>query len=384
MMNAITISSIVFAILFYQRISKQAEARAKQLLDDLQTQNNDLQALQGQVEDSNRQLTQSLASVETSRNELADAHEELHRLGELKDALTGMVVHDLKNPLQAVLGLATLPPDAARLQVIRHAGQQMATLVSNLLDVQKYETHALNLQSEPVPALEILQAATLQTDYLAQQKHIGFDVQAPADLVVEGDRDLLERVCINLLTNAIKYAPNGDTLVLEAIHDGEQGALFRITDHGRGIAPDQLEKVFDKYAQVDGGRSMGKLRSTGLGLTFCKLTVEAHGGAIRAHSAEGQFTTIEFRLPKARLLNHATSNGRPPDRVASSDLTRELRHRYAPTLAALAACEPHEISHIFDLLDGIDDGTPALLAWRAAVERAALAGDTVRYRQLLA
>ena len=339
----------------------------------------------------NEQINQQKAEIEAQNSEIISQRDQLEgtnsrlvRLDRMKEELSGMIVHDLKNPLNAVLAMASLPPETGRLHVIRGAGQQMANLVSNLLDVQKYESDALQLQPEPVAAREILQAATEQTDFLALQKNIRFDIQAPPDLLVEADRELLVRVCVNLLTNAIKYAPNGDTLILEAVRDAERGAMFRITDHGRGIPADQVESIFDKYAQVDGGRASGRLRSTGLGLTFCKLTVEAHGGSIRARSEAGKYTTMEFNLPVARLETGAARHTvAQPESVAVGPLPVGLQSQHAETLDRLRHLPPYELTAVLDALEALPDTPQELRAWKSAIEAAVLSADAVRLRELL-
>ncbi len=340
----------------------------------------------------NQQIVQQKAEIEAQhseitaqRDQLETTNERLVRLDRMKEELTGMIVHDLKNPLNAVLAMASLPPDTGRLQVIRGAGQQMANLVTNLLDVQKYENDALKLQPETLPAHEILKTAAEQTDFLAQQKNIRFDIQTTPQLMVEADRELLVRVCVNLLTNAIKYAPNGDTLILEASYDAEQGAVFRITDHGRGIPADQVESIFDKFSQVDGGRASGKLRSTGLGLTFCKLTTEAHGGTIRARSEVGKYTTLEFNLPIARL---DSGPGRPADAKPESapvgPLPAALQSEHTEVLDRLRNLPPYSLTAILDALDELPNAPELLHNWKTAVEAAVLAADAARLRELLA
>lgn len=361
---------IAFTLFRSRSKEKRTNAALRQLNEQIQTQ-------KAEIEAQNSEIT-------AQRDQLEATNLKLTELDRMKEELSGMIVHDLKNPLNAVLGMAALPPDSMRLNVIREAGQQMANMVSNLLDVQKYENAALKLNFEHLSAYDLLRDAVQQTAFLAEQRGVGFDLQADPRLEVKGDRDLLHRVLVNLLTNALKYAPNGDTLLLEADWDTERGAVFRVTDHGKGIDPDQLVSIFDKFSQADGGRASGAMRSTGLGLTFCRLTIEAHGGTIAARSEMGRYTTFEFNLPDAKLPSGVgLPNFSPALAAMAEPLPDALRATHASTLERLRQLPAYELTEILNALDELPDASQEIMNWKAGVERAALATDGERLRQLL-
>ncbi len=354
---------------------RRQQRRRNQLLRSL---SNHIYRQKAEIEDQNSEIA-------AQRNRLEEANQKLVDLDRMKEELTGMIVHDLKNPLNAILALTSLPPDTSRLLMMRAAGQQMSQLVSNLLDIQKYENAALKLSIQPIQAAILWNRAIEQTTLLTQAKSLDIRLDLQAGLVVEADAELLVRVLVNLLTNAIKYAPSGDTLDLRAQYEADQGAVFSITDHGQGIPPDQLERIFDKYAQVGGGVASGRLRSTGLGLTFCRLTIEAHGGRIAARSEVGRYTTFIFNLPHAFVEK---SQGVESDGLSGSqtrepmpELPPSLRQKYASVLDTLASLPIYELSQIYDLLDRITE--PEVQIWRASVEVAALAGLEDDYRRLV-
>ena len=300
----------------------------------------------------------------------------------MKEDLTGMIVHDLKNPLNAVLGLAGMPPEQHRLNIIRRAGQQMSQLVLNLLDIQKYETTSLVLQTQPLAATQLIGEALQQTEFLAEARAISYQIDADPHLQVDADSELMVRVWVNLLTNAIKYAPTGDCLLLEVRWDADRGAVFSLTDHGRGIPPEQLELIFDKFSQVSGDERSGKLRSTGLGLTFCRLTVESHGGTIAARSELGRFTTFEFNLPKARRTETAATTA--PTRAVADfpNLPQALRESQADLLERIARIPIYDVSALIDNLNQLPE-SPEIDRWKSAVEQAAFSGDNQRLQLLL-
>ncbi len=333
----------------------------------------------------NSEILNQKAEIEAQNSEIIAQRDQLEALDRLKEMLTGMVVHDLKNPLNTVLGLSTLPPDAARLRMIRQAGQQMTQLVINLLDIQKYESNELHLQLANWSAFELIAQALEQVDFLAESKRIEFDLtQLDAQLQIEADADLFIRVWVNLLTNAIKYAPDGDRLLIEGRLDASHRAIFRLTDHGPGIPPDQLERIFDKFSQIDGGRSSGRLRSTGLGLTFCRLTIEAHGGSIGAESQPGRYTTFTFSLPVARISEAAVSlipTDTTPSQTVFPAIPPELNNQPL-LLEQLRQIPIYEVSQLIDCLNRLPDD-PETAVWKSAIERAAFAGDTEAYLRLL-
>lgn len=342
-----------------------------------------LRLLNEQIGQQKSEIEAQHSEITAQRDQLNASNERLLELDRMKEQLTGMIVHDLKNPLNAVLAMASLPPDSNRLGIIRGAGQQMSQLVLNLLDVQKYEEAALVLKPEPHLASHLIDKATEQTAFLAKQKQIGFQVECTPSLVVEADAELIVRVLVNLLTNAIKYAPVGDAIEIKAMLAPQRGAVFRITDHGRGVPADQLGRIFDKFAQIDGGQTSGKMRSTGLGLTFCKLTVEAHGGAITVLSEVGQYTAFEFSLPKARLDENAAGVPLTPASQSDPTLPADVQALIADSLNQLRLLPPYDLTTILDVLDSLPDQPAPLSSWKNALEEAALSGNEDRYRDLL-
>jgi hypothetical protein len=222
-------------------------------------------------------------------------------------------------------------------------------------------------------------------DFLAESKGITFDVDGlEPELHVLVDAELIVRVWVNLLTNAIKYAPAGDRLIIEARPAPPSGAILRLTDHGQGIPPDQLERIFDKFSQLEGGKPSGRLRSSGLGLTFCRLTVEAHGGSIAAQSQPGQFTTFSFYLPHARMDSACDSPPLPeqPTKTFVNSIPPEVRDRFPHLIDELRQIPIYNVSLLIERLAQLPD-EPELVAWKSALEQAAFAADADLYHQLL-
>jgi signal transduction histidine kinase len=247
------------------------------------------------------------------QQELRRRNEELCQLEELKDSLVTMVIHDLRTPLASVSGCLdlALDPDSelrgtAREHVksARASAQRLAEMVNALLDVTRLESGQFPLQCQTCdPAPVIREGVRLGVDLV---KPLAVSVEVAETLPpVHCDADVLRRVVTNLVGNAVKFTPAGGTVVVAATVDS---AVLRVTvaDSGPGVPPELRERIFDKYVQVLGRRE-GYKRSTGLGLTFAKLAVEAHGGHIGVEPRQEQGSTFEFVLPV-----------RPPEPVPAS------------------------------------------------------------------
>jgi two-component system sensor histidine kinase/response regulator len=240
------------------------------------------------------------AELEQRRQSLEQANHELHKLQELRDNLTHMVVHDLRSPLSAIIANLDLialrekslsPVSAESLADARSSSFTLVRMVSSMLDVSRMEAGQLELVRSDC------ELAALCQDAVRSVRVPGSDaacvVDAPAPLVVSADRELLVRVLENLLGNAFKYAPEGDTVRI-GVERVASGARVTVVDHGPGIAPELHARIFEKFGQVQPG---GPRSGTGLGLTFCKLAIEAHGGRIGVQSQVGEGATFWFELP---------------------------------------------------------------------------------------
>jgi signal transduction histidine kinase len=243
--------------------------------------------------------------------ELSRLNEELVRTQELKDQLTAMIVHDLRNPLTGVLGglqLMELAPEVASserlagyLQMALATSQQMLRLVNQLLDLAKLESGEMKLKCEAITVPELVSEALTRNQLGAESAEITLDAAIPPGLpVVTGDRELLVRVLDNLLGNALKFSGDGTTVRVCAAAPqpgaGRPAVTVSVTDEGPGVPDEYRERIFDKFGTVE-AREQGAKRSTGLGLTFCRLVVEAHGGRIWVENLPERGSAFRFTLP---------------------------------------------------------------------------------------
>ncbi len=224
-------------------------------------------------------------------------------LDELRDDLTHGLVHDLRNPLAGISGSLEILVEDGRsstqremLQIARANAQRMLGLVDSILDVSRLESGQLPLERQPVHLVALV-AETLQLQQpLAREKQLHLENAVADDLpAVLVDPRLTVRVLHNLIDNAIKFTPLGGTIRISAQQTGAPPQLaVSVSDTGPGIPSVLRERVFQKYVA---GRGTG--HGSGLGLAFCRLTVEAHGGRIWVDGDGAVGTTVTFTLPLA-------------------------------------------------------------------------------------
>lgn len=233
-----------------------------------------------------------------------EALERLQALERLRDNLIHMIVHDMRSPLMSVFGnLELLQMDLGDrleekekqgLEDAMDAARKLTEMVTSLLDVNKLESGQMPLHRASCRLDRVAgDAVRLLGGILRRSPAV---IEAPADGgAVSCDPALLQRVFSNLLGNAAKYSPEGRPI--RVVITSAAGAVrVEVTDEGPGIPSAYHARIFEKFGQVEPGGARGQY-STGLGLTFCKLVVEAHGGQIGVDSEPGRGSTFWFVLP---------------------------------------------------------------------------------------
>lgn len=223
-----------------------------------------------------------------------------------KDEFLGMISHELRTPLQAILGWTQLLREnklnrqaAARaLESLERNVKSQAQIINDLLDVSHIGTGRLKLDITPIELRPVIQAAldTLRLSVSAKRISLLFTSEPQTPAVINGDAEWLQRVIWNLVSNAIKFTPEGGQISVDLKHDAVS-AQIRVTDTGKGIAPEFLPHIFERFRQKDSSttRSFGGL---GIGLTIVRHVTEAHGGTIQAESrGENQGAAFTVRLP---------------------------------------------------------------------------------------
>ncbi|HWA41452.1 MAG TPA: sensor histidine kinase KdpD [Gemmatimonadales bacterium] len=220
----------------------------------------------------------------------------------LRNALLSSVSHDLRTPLGAIEGAATalndhwgaLTPEAREelLATVLEESRRMNRLVGNLLEMVRVESGQVQVQRELVPVEELIGGALERVDQLLKGREVV--ISLPPDLpLVPVDPVLLEQVLVNLLENGVRYTPAGSPFHLSAAQAGGN-VVIEVADRGPGIPPDDVERIFAKFARLPGGEHAG---GVGLGLAICRGIVEAHGGRIWVEAREGGGARFRLSIP---------------------------------------------------------------------------------------
>jgi two-component system, sensor histidine kinase and response regulator len=264
----------------------------------------------------------SLLKLKAATDALETSLRKLRELERVRDDLMKMIVHDLKTPLTSILatlemladgdfGQVTTPQKAAVADV-ESKSEDLLALIDDILEVARIEEAQISLAIAPIAPAALLAELVHEWTHRFQQEGTTASISVADDApVFSADKGLIKRVFTNLIQNAITHSSHPVHLDLSARRAGE-GVLFTVTDNGPGIPPEYHDLIFRKFGQVEMPRSP-RTRSSGLGLTFCKLVVERHRGRIWVKSAEGQGSSFYIELP----CNPALIEG-PPTRTPTA------------------------------------------------------------------
>ncbi len=277
--------------------------------------------------------------------QLAFKKDQLEELSSFKEGLTHMIAHDMKNSLNVILGLSENESEE-KMKNIHQSGSQLLRMVLNMLDIQKFEEAQMKLNPGIHEIDYLIKEAFYQIELYAHAEGVTLVNNIKDKVLLECNEDLIIRVLVNLLTNAIKYSDREGQVVISMDHLSEHTVSISIRDFGTGIPADDLPHVFEKFWQVN-ALNQGNISSTGLGLTFCKLAVEAHGGEIGVSSEKREGTDFFFTLPK--------SEKRPSDTMKQEDfIIREEKSRIENISKELQALEVYQAGEIFKILNRKD------------------------------
>ncbi len=240
--------------------------------------------------------------LEKKNRTIHEINQSLVKLNKFKESLTHMIAHDLKNSLNAILNLTKGRVDKRKVQVVSQSGHYALNLVTNMLDVQKFEEAAINLEIRPHHLSDISDEAFRQVEFLLSMKNIDLSYNV-SDCIISVDKGVLIRVLVNLLTNAIRYSDHKGEIDFHVFYrPGPRRTIcISVTNYGKGIEQKYLTYIFDKY--WCGEKESGDYSpSTGLGLTFCKLAIEAHSGKIEVESNPVMGTTFTICIPEAECV----------------------------------------------------------------------------------
>ncbi|GGB97590.1 two-component system sensor histidine kinase/response regulator [Oxalicibacterium flavum] len=319
----------------YRRRLQDLLAETQQLNEELQVQQEELRTANEELEEQSRVLEESQANLENQKAELEQTNEQLaeqtlsldQKNAALLDARTALeeralalqrasrykseflanMSHELRTPLNSSLILAKLLADNTQgnlneeqvkfAQTIYSAGNDLLSLINDILDISKVEAGKLELSPEAIPLHRLAESLQMIFEPLASNKQLAFEVRIEnaAPLSIHTDRQRLEQILKNLLSNAVKFTDAGK-VSLAIAGNAEGGAVFTVTDSGIGIATDEQEIIFEAFRQADGTTSR-KYGGTGLGLSISRDLAALLGGSIEVDSTPGKGSVFTLTLP---------------------------------------------------------------------------------------
>jgi PAS domain S-box-containing protein len=348
--------------------------------------------------DSEAAIEDLLQRERAARREADAARADAERANRAKDEFLAMLSHELRNPLSAIVNAVEViaakgPPEpGTAVRMIRRQSQHLARLLDDLLDVARITSGRIEIEHEPVDLVSAVRMAVDAQRHRIETKRQRLSLSLPGEQVpVEADPVRIQQVLGNLLNNACKYTPTGGAIDVSLGVDGEN-ALFRVRDDGAGIRAENLESIFELFAQANPSlaRTEGGL---GIGLTLVRRVVELHGGDVWATS-EGPGRGAEFtvRLPIRRAATMVETEAR--ERLAGASLRILVIEDHQDGREALEAILKqfgHQVSGASNGREGIekalsekpdivlvDIGLPDVDGYQVARELRQSLGDRVR------
>ena len=298
--------------------------------------------------------------------------EQYHNLKELdlfKKSLTQTLVHDLKNPLGQIL-------NKTNNQDIRNSSNKMLKLIMNLLDVEKYEESQLVLNKKIFPLSELLQE--LEKTHTISLKEKNLTLNFPnTDYLITADKEILSRVFDNLLSNAIRFSPLNKNINILAENKNNNRILITIKNFGENIPHEELPYIFDKF-QHFGKNNNSSYRSTGLGLTFCKMVIVAHGEEINVHN-ETDGVIFSFTIEGNIAQEKQIIKKQKPELTLSQEDIKLLN----PFLQKLKKLEVFQISKIIEILNQIPDKTATIIEFKNEINNTVYVLNIELYEKLI-
>lgn len=243
--------------------------------------------------------------------DLIKAKEEAERASTAKSQFLAITSHELKTPLNAIVGFSEMlvaqrdgplgsPVYAEYATTILQSSSHLRNVIADILDVTRIERGALALVEQDMDAAEIFEISYMMCREQAKAGGIPMTISLDPSAEIVGDITRIRQVLINLITNAIKFSPPGSPVRLEIEHDAADGLAFLIKDHGIGIDPKDIERIFEPFEQGDTGAAR-RHGGIGLGLAIARRLARLHGGDVGLTSALGEGTTARFSLPPERV-----------------------------------------------------------------------------------
>jgi len=327
--------------------------------------------------------------MELKNVEIEKSSQELKKVSQFKNDLMGMIAHDLKNPLNTILNFSKMGTrdnaiDITKLKNnsanIESAALNMLNIVNNIIDLQNFEQAKLNLSKTENYIRQLINNSVENVTLLCSQKNISINNTVSNNIAIKCDKELIERVLVNLLTNAIKFTPVNETILIQ--HEIVDGFVkINITDKGPGIPQDKIPLLFNKYSRVE-IRNSGFSNSSGLGLAFSKLVINAHAGKVGVESELGNGSCFWFSLKVSKIQEQTLIN-RQELTETQLNYSNEFLQEIAPLQKKLEEFHFYETSEILNTINNFSCKHSEYGYWKGQIENAILYSNKDKYIELI-
>ncbi|MCF6366253.1 MAG: HAMP domain-containing histidine kinase [Bacteroidales bacterium] len=334
--------------------------------------------------DQKQELIQKNKEVKVKTDKLTEKaidlmvlNREIRLQSKLREGLTGMIVHDLKNPISSIINISEN-------KEVKFFAEEILTMVENILDVQKYEGMIMPLNKKEYNLKEISDNAIKQVELFAEHKNIKIENRIHSGLIVFADNEILRRIIVNLLSNSIKYSHANSSILINYETNKEKSKVaIKVVDTGIGVKEDKIDLIFSKFKQVM-AKKTGMARSTGLGLTFCKIAVEAHNGKINVESIPDKYTVFSFSIDLAEE-NAVINNNKVPKRKTTKNVLIKKDEEYLQVFCKqLKNLEVYEISLLRKVTTQIDENfSEGIKKWKKKLNNAIYNCNPELYKEII-
>lgn len=287
------------------------ELKAKE--EELTSQNEELQAKEEELNQQNEELFEAFEKLKKSEEqvkqafkELRDSNLQLQEAHQYKNRFLSTMSHELRTPLNAIIGFsqslekqyfgALNDKQIEYVLMIYNSGQHLLALINDILDIAKIDSGSMTLQQSIIAPCSLIEEIVSLMDQQFKDKGICLSYIIDSNLKhFKADEKKCKQILLNLLSNALKYTPEGGNVTISVRIEGND-VKFNVTDTGIGIKDEDLENLFSDFYQTDGTRDQA-LGGTGIGLALCKRLVEIQNGQIGVESQENNGSTFWFNLP---------------------------------------------------------------------------------------
>ncbi len=339
-----------------------------------------------ELEIKNRELLEQKDFNAKQTEILRIAYEEIQKLHAYQQQMVRMMIHDLKNPLNVILNLTdseNFPSKPGKL--IRQISFEMLDLIINMLEVHKFESQAMRIDFENINLGTLVNKSVEKFSPLLAGSSINLATDISSSCWINADRHIVNRILVNILSNAVKYTSSGGSIQLTAGRKDEM-VLISIKDNGNGIPKEHIENLFKMGNQGVRKETLYN-SSTGIGLAYCKLAAVAMGGEIGIDSEEGKGTNVWFTLNAGNgILSSDKQPGGENQNVKTPELILSVHDRefLEPFVLDLQSANICEVTRILSLIGKIDCPDNIMITrWKDLVEETLFSANEKRFKELI-